>query len=94
MTRSELIEKISAKNPHLMVKDVERIVSVVFDKIISSLAKGDRVEFRGFGAFSVRKRTPRIAKNPRTGEQVKVEERNIPHFKTGKQLFELLNKKK
>lgn len=92
MTRSELIEKIANKNPHLMIKDVERIVAVVFDKIINSLAQGDRVEFRGFGAFSVRQRTPRIAKNPRTGEQVKVEERNIPHFKTGKQLFELLNK--
>ncbi len=92
VTRSELIEKIANKNPHLMVKDVERIVAVVFDKIINSLANGDRVEFRGFGAFSVRQRTPRVAKNPRTGEQVKVEERNIPHFKTGKQLFELLNK--
>lgn len=75
-----------------MVKDIERIVSVVLDKITTSLATGDRVEFRGFGTFSVRTRTPRIAKNPRTGEQVKVEERNIPHFKTGKQLFELLNK--
>lgn len=75
-----------------MIKDVEKIVTVVFDRIINSLAKGDRVEFRGFGAFSIRKRTPRVAKNPRTGEQVKVEERNIPHFKTGKQLFELLNK--
>ena len=89
----ELIERIANKNPHLMLKDVERIVAVVFDKITNSLANGDRVEFRGFGAFSVRTRTPRIAKNPRTGEQVKVEERNIPHFKTGKQLFELLNKK-
>ncbi len=75
-----------------MVKDIERIVSVVLDKITASLAAGDRVEFRGFGTFSVRTRTPRVAKNPRTGEQVKVEERNIPHFKTGKQLFELLNK--
>lgn len=92
MTRSELIEKIASKNPHLMLKDVEKIVTVVLDKITSSLAAGDRVEFRGFGAFSVRTRTPRTAKNPRTGEQVKVEERNIPHFKTGKQLFELLNK--
>lgn len=76
-----------------MQKDVERIVDVVLTKIINSLAKGERVEFRGFGAFSVRKRSPRVAKNPRTGEQVKVEERNIPHFKTGKQLHELLNKK-
>ena len=92
MTRSELIEKIAAKNPHLMLKDVENIVAVVFDTIIAALAKGDRVEFRGFGAFSVRTRTPRTAKNPRTGEQVVVEERKIPHFKTGKQLFESLNK--
>ncbi len=93
MTRSELIEKIAAKNPHLLQKDVERIVGVVFDTIVEALAKGDRVEFRGFGAFSVRTRSPRVAKNPRTGEQVKVEERKIPHFKTGKQLFESLNKK-
>ncbi len=92
MTKSELIERIANKNPHLLLKDVERIVGVILDKIISSLAKGERVEFRGFGAFSVRTRTPRLAKNPRTGEQVKVEERNIPHFKTGKQLHELLNK--
>ena len=92
MTKSELIERIANKNPHLMLKDVERIVGVILDKITGSLAKGERVEFPGFGAFSVRTRTPRIAKNPRTGEQVKVEERNIPHFKTGKQLHELLNK--
>lgn len=93
MTRSELIEKIASKNPHLVLKDVERIVEVIFNKITTALAKGERVEFRGFGAFSVRKRSPRTAKNPRTGEQVKVEERNIPHFKVGKQLHELLNKK-
>lgn len=93
MTRSELIEKIAAKNPHLMLKDVERIVAVIFNTIVDALAKGNRVEFRGFGAFSVRTRTPRMAKNPRTGAQVQVEERNIPHFKTGKQLFETLNKK-
>ena len=92
MTKSELIEKIANKNPHLMLKDVEKIVAVIFDTIIASLAKGERVEFRGFGAFSVRNRSSRIAKNPRTGEQVSVEERKIPHFKIGKQLFELLNK--
>lgn len=93
MTKSELIERILNKNPHLTLKDVERIVTVVLDKIISSLAEGNRVEFRGFGAFSVRTRTPRIAKNPRTGAKVEVEERKIPHFKTGKQLHELLNQK-
>ncbi len=92
MTKSELIERIANKNPHLLLKDVERIVAVVFESIIKSLAEGDRVEFRGFGAFSVRSRSPRQAKNPRTGAPVSVEGRNIPHFKTGKQLFELLNK--
>ena len=93
MTRSELVERILNKNPHLTLKDVDRIVAVVLDKIISTLANGDRVEFRGFGAFSVRTRSPRVAKNPRTGAKVNVEERNIPHFKTGKQLHEMLNAK-
>lgn len=92
MTKSELIEKIAEKNPNLMLKDVERIVNVVLDKIIKTLASGDRIEFRGFGAFSVRKRAPRIAKNPRTGAKVNVNERNIAHFKTGKELHDLLNK--
>lgn len=94
MTKSELIEKIAAKNPNLMIKDVERIVNVVLDTIIGTLSKGDRVEFRGFGAFSVRKRSPRVAKNPRTGDKVSVEERNIAHFKTGKELHEMLNSQK
>lgn len=93
MTKSELIEKILNKNPHLTLKDVDRVVTTVLNKIISSLADGDRIEFRGFGAFSVRTRTPRVAKNPRTGAKVEVEERKIPHFKTGKQLHDLLNKK-
>ncbi len=91
VTKSELIEKIAAKNPNLMLKDVEKIVNVILNKIISTLAKGDRVEFRGFGAFSVRKRAPRVAKNPRTGTKVEVAERNITHFKTGKELHEMLN---
>ena len=91
MTKSELIEKIAAKNPNLMLKDVQKIVNVILNKIISTLAKGDRVEFRGFGAFSVRKRAPRVAKNPRTGTKVEVAERNITHFKTGKELHEMLN---
>lgn len=92
MTRSELIEKVASKNPHLSLKEIEKIVAVIFESIINALANEQRVEFRGFGAFSVRKRSPRVAKNPRTGEKVSVEERIIPHFKTGKQLHELLNK--
>lgn len=91
MTKSELIEKIAAKNPNLMLKDVEKIVNVMLDTIISTLAAGNRVEFRGFGAFSVRQRAPRIAKNPRTGTKVSVQERRIAHFKTGKELHDLLN---
>ena len=74
-----------------MIKDVEKIVNVILNKVISTLANGDRVEFRGFGAFSVRKRAPRTAKNPRTGAKVEVNERNIAHFKTGKELHEMLN---
>jgi len=92
VTRSELIERVAGKNPHLSLKEVEKIVAVIFDSIIGALAEDQRVEFRGFGAFSVRRRSPRVAKNPRTGEKVSVEERIIPHFKTGKQLHELLNK--
>lgn len=92
MTKSELIEKIAARNPHLTIKDVERIVNVTLDAIVSAMANGDRVEFRGFGTFSVKTRGARNAKNPRTGEQVKVEERRIPHFKAGKQLFETMNR--
>ena len=92
VTKSELIEKIAAKNPSLTLRDIDRIVSVILDSIINALAAGERVEFRGFGAFSVRTRSPRIAKNPRTGEKIKVEKRLIPHFKNGKQLYEMLNK--
>lgn len=91
MTRSELIERVAAKNPHLTAKEIESIVAIVFNDIVKALAEGNRVEFRGFGAFSVRKRQPRVAKNPRSGEKVSVGERNISHFKTGKQLHELLN---
>lgn len=92
MTKSELIEIITAKNPHLTLKDVDRVVDVIFENIINALARGDRVEFRGFGTFSVRNRSARIAKNPRTGEQVKVGDRKIPHFKCGKHLFDMINK--
>ena len=92
MTKTELIATIAAKNPHLMLKDVEKIVNVIFEKIIDSLARGDRVEFRGFGSFSVRTRAPRTAKNPRTGQKVDINERKSVHFKTGKELHEMLNK--
>ena len=91
MIRSELVEKIAEANPHLYQRDVERIVSTVFNEIIEALADGDRVELRGFGAFSVKKRDARIGRNPRTGESVQVEEKHVPFFKTGKLLRDRLN---
>ncbi len=79
------------KNPHLYHRDVERIDSAIFDEITAALARGDRVELRGFGAFSVKKRDARIGRNPRTGAAVNVAEKHVPFFKTGKLLRERLN---
>ena len=70
---------------------MEKIVSTIFEEIINTMAEGDRVELRGFGAFSVKKRDPRIGRNPRTGESVAVEEKHVPFFKTGKLLRDRLN---
>src|SRR5690606_1198821 len=91
MIRSELIQKIADENPHLYQRDVERIVNTVFNEITDAMAAGNRVELRGFGAFSVKKRDSRIGRNPRTGESVPVEEKHVPFFKTGKLLRERLN---
>ena len=92
MIKSELIEKIASENPHLFQRDIELIVNVVFDEIIAALADGQRVELRGFGAFSVKHRPSRSGRNPRTGEQVYVEEKYVPYFKTGKELRLRMNK--
>jgi len=92
MTKSELIARIAERNPHLYQRDVERIVSTIFDEIAAALGRGDRVELRGFGAFSVKHRDSRTGRNPRTGETVAVVAKAAPYFKTGKQLRELLNK--
>jgi len=91
MTKSELIARLGADYPELLQRDVERIVSTIFEEITSALARGDRVELRGFGAFSVKARGARVGRNPRTGEAVNVAEKYIPYFKTGKQLRERLN---
>ncbi len=93
MIRSELIQKIADENPHLYQRDVERIVSTIFEEITAAMARGERVELRGFGAFSVKKRDARVGRNPRTGEAVEVEEKHVPFFKTGKLLRERLNGK-
>lgn len=91
MTKSELILKLAERNPHLYQRDVEKIVTTIFEEITQALARGDRVELRGFGAFSVKRRDARTGRNPRTGAAVDVEEKVIPFFKTGKQLRERLN---
>jgi len=91
MTKSELIQRIAELNPHLYHRDVERIVTTVFDEISNALSRGDRVELRGFGAFSVKRRDARVGRNPRTGDAVSVAEKHIPFFKTGKLLRERLN---
>jgi integration host factor subunit beta len=93
MIRSELIQKIADDNPHLYQRDVERIVNTIFDEITTTMSRGDRVELRGFGAFSVKKRDSRVGRNPRTGETVNVEEKHVPFFKTGKLLRDRLNGK-
>jgi integration host factor subunit beta len=91
MTKSELIQRLAEQNPHLYQRDVERIVATIFDEISSALAEGDRVELRGFGAFSVKARDARIGRNPRTGEAVNVSKKFVPFFKAGKDLRDRLN---
>ncbi|MBO6765479.1 integration host factor subunit beta [Maricaulis sp.] len=88
MIKSELIDKLAEANPHLYHRDVERVVNTILDGITDALAEGDRVELRGFGAFSVRHRPARVGRNPRTGESVAVKEKHVPFFKTGKELRE------
>jgi integration host factor subunit beta len=91
MIKSELVRKIADSNPHLYQRDVEKIVNAILDEITGALARGDRVELRGFGAFSVKRRDPRLGRNPRTGANVDVEEKVVPFFKTGKEMRERLN---
>ena len=93
MIRSELVQKLMDENPHLSQGDVERVISTIFEEIITTMANGDRVELRGFGAFSVKKRGSRQGRNPRTGAAVSVEEKHVPFFKTGKLLRDRLNGK-
>ena len=92
MIKSELVEKLAAENPHLFQRDIENIVNAILDEIGDAMARGDRVELRGFGAFSVKNRPARIGRNPRTGESVEVEEKWVPFFKAGKEIRERLNR--
>ena len=91
MTKSQLIAELAVANPHLTAKDVELIVSTVFDEITAALSRGDRVELRGFGAFTVKHRNARTGRNPRTGSAVAVDEKSVPFFKAGKELRERVN---
>ena len=92
MIKSELVQRISEQNPHLYQRDVENIVNAVLGEIVSAMARGDRVELRGFGTFYVKVRPARTARNPRTGTIVPVQEKAFPVFRTSKQVRERLNK--
>ena len=92
MIKSELIQQIAEDNPHLYQRDVERIVSTLFEEITAALARGDRVELRGFGAFSVKHRDARMGRNPRTGAAVPVPAKVVPFFKAGKDLDTKVNR--
>ena len=92
MTKSELILRLTEATPHLYQRDIERIVSTIFDEIANALSRGKRVELRGFGAFSVKHRPARTGRNPRTGAHVSVDQKSVPFFKTGKEMRERLNK--
>lgn len=92
MIKSELVLKIAEQNPHLYQRDVENMINAILDEVVEALKRGDRVELRGFGAFSVKKREARTGRNPRTGSQVKVAEKVVPYFKSGKEMRVRLNK--
>jgi integration host factor subunit beta len=91
MTRSELIQRLADRNPHLFLRDIEGLVDALFGAMTFALVKGDRVELRGFGTFSVKERQARTGRNPRTGQTVSVSAKQMPFFKTGKELRERLN---
>lgn len=92
MIKSELVQKLAAENPNLFQRDIERIVSIFFSEISDALVRGDRVELRGFGAFSVKHRPARVGRNPRSGEPVEIEEKYSPFFKAGKEIRDRLNR--
>lgn len=92
MIKSELAQRIAAQNPHLYQRDVQRIVDAIFGEIASAMARGDRVELRGFGTFSVKRRPARVGRNPRTGSKVSVGEKSVPFFKTSKEMRGRINK--
>lgn len=91
MNKSDLINALSGRVKHISLKDMEIIVNEIFNSMTDSLRQGDRIEIRGFGSFEVRKREPRIGRNPKSGEKVSVGARKVPFFKVGKELRERIN---
>lgn len=93
MTKSELIARLASRFPQLVVKDADFAVRILLDGLVAALERGDRIETRGFGSFEIRRKPPRIGRNPRTGEKVKVPAKYVPHFKAGKELRERVDKR-
>jgi len=91
MTKSELIERIAEQQPQLSTKDVELAVKSILEHMSNSLSSGERIEIRGFGSFSLHHRAPRMGRNPKTGDSVKLPGKFVPHFKPGKELRERVN---
>lgn len=91
MTRSELVAALAEEHRHLTLGDIERVVTAIFDEMTAALAEGGRVELRGFGAFSVKRRRARVGRNPRTGQTVDVAEKSVPFFRAGRELREMVN---
>jgi integration host factor subunit beta len=91
MTKSELIEKLGDKLSHLSARDVEQSIKEILELMAQSLSKGERIEIRGFGSFSLHYRAPRVGRNPKTGESVELSGKYVPHFKPGKELRERVN---
>jgi len=91
MTKSELIDVLASKQTHLKYSDVESAVKSMLELMANTLASGERIEIRGFGSFSLHFRPPRIGRNPKTGEQVSLPSKYVPHFKPGKELRERVN---
>jgi integration host factor subunit beta len=93
MIKTQLIQRIAAKNPHLTQRRIEKGVNIILTRIIDAMAHGDRVELRDFGTFSVRVREGRVGRNPRTSEPVTVERKAFPRFKAGREMGRRLNRK-
>ncbi len=94
MTKNDLIKKLQEELKTYSLKDVSYVVNIIFDSMIDAIKRGERIELRGFGSFEIRTRKPRLGRNPKSGAQVKLQERKVPFFKTGKELRAMVDSKK